>query len=389
MKIEKCRWKNGSKSAVMFMIDDLANKYIKFNKCVQGCDWGAKGFTQGSFFNFLNKNLLEKYPYIKTTFFLVVGKREPIIKNGNDYYSDSIDANESIRNFIKILSEYDNIELAYHGFTHGKCGDNIDDFLEEWETFSSVDEAIECIIKGKTMFKKVTGKDFLGGKYCGYKYNEYSDESIRRSGFLWWCKDWDGDLFEINRNDVSFDIREKDGVWMLPSNIDGSFYTLKNTKKFFTKKYIKSIYMLLTKRLTLEKQLDYLINNQYLISIQEHTSPYRVDNRTQYPNIVSDIENLNYIFNYLKKYDLWYATGSEIVKYTRSFENTTIDSSSDGFKIFCNKVDEGETLTIRIESCKKLKKLVSNDEEIELINKGKNRYIANIKLNNEKQYKVL
>lgn len=389
MKVEKCRWKDGSQSAVMFMIDDLANKYIKFDKSVQGNDWGAKGFEKGSFFNFLSENLFKKYPHIKTTFFLVVGKREPMIRKGNDYYSESIDANEKIRDFIKKLSEDDSVELAYHGFTHGECGDNIDDFSEEWETFNSVDEAIEVIKKGKTMFNKVTEKNFQGGKYCGYKYNEYSDESIRRSGFLWWCKKWDGDLFNSKRKNISFDIKEVNGVLMLPSNIDGSFYTLKNTKKIFTKKYLKSVYMCLTKKLTLEKQLDYLINNQYLVSIQEHTSPYRVDDRTQYPNVVSDIENLNYIFNYLKKYDLWYATGSEIARYTRAFENSKIESVIDGFKISCDESDEDEFLTIRIESSKELKKLVSNDEEIKLINKGKNKYIANIKLINGKQYRIL
>ncbi|WP_164907541.1 hypothetical protein [Clostridium septicum] len=49
MIINKCKWKYDAQSPVMFMIDDLANKYIyleKNNENARGCDWGAKCFQK-------------------------------------------------------------------------------------------------------------------------------------------------------------------------------------------------------------------------------------------------------------------------------------------------------------------------------------------------------
>lgn len=37
-----------------------------------------------------------------------------------------------------------------------------------------------------------------GGKYCGYRSNSFSDESIDKSGFLWWCRYWQPGAVEIH-----------------------------------------------------------------------------------------------------------------------------------------------------------------------------------------------
>ena len=254
MKVLKSKWKNAAESPVIFMIDDLANKYINLNdseKNIVGCDWGAKTFEKNSFYSILKKELLDRFPYLKVTMFLVVGRREPIIEKGYNFYSDSIDANDKIRSFIRMLSNNKRIELAYHGYTHGKChGNDIYAFKEEWEIFKDIDEAIERIQKGKKLYEKVTGNKFLGGKYCGYKYLNFSDKSIAKSDFLWWCRHWDGNLFFDKNDKFSFDLEEFSGVVDIPSTIDGSFYSIKNYKKMFTKKYLKSVYLLLKNRMT-------------------------------------------------------------------------------------------------------------------------------------------
>ncbi|WP_338597528.1 hypothetical protein [Clostridium baratii] len=393
MIIQKSKWKNSCDSAVMFMIDDLANKYIKLdesNIVKLGCDWGAKTYEENSFYYTLNKDIMKKFPYLKITMFLVVGRREPIINNGHKFYSEDIDANEQIRDFIKDISNNPMIELAYHGYTHGKGSDDIYKFKEEWETFNTLEEALDTIEKGKNLYKNVANKEFIGGKYCGYKYNEISDKSIAQSGFLWWCRHWEGELFfNTSNEELSFELEEFDGVIDIPSTIDGSFYTVKNLRKVFTKKYLKSILLFLKDRITIEKQIDYLVKNHLLISIQEHTAPYRVDDRIQYPNIISDKENIIYILNYLKKYNLWYATGTEIASYYKAYKYSNIILEENKIKIECDPEVSGIELTIEILGINKEITLRSGDETIKSIRKDNNTQIANIVLYNDKVYELI
>lgn len=393
MKILKSKWKNAAESPVIFMIDDLANKYINLNNSetnIIGCDWGAKTTKENSFYSILKKEFLDRFSYLKVTMFLVVGRREPIIEKGHNFYSESIDDNDEIRNFIKMLSNDERVELAYHGYTHGKChGNDIYAFKEEWETFESIDEAIKQIEEGKNLYESVTGNKFLGGKYCGYKYCDFSDESIVKSGFLWWCRHWDGNLFFDKNDKFSFELEEFSGVVDIPSSIDGSFYSIKNYKKMFTKKYFKSLLLILKNRMTIESQIKYLIDNNLVVSIQEHTAPYRVDNRIQYPNIISDKENLIYIFNYLKNFNLWYATCSEVANYYKAYKYTKLELNKDKLVIKCPKELNGKELTILLDDIDNKLNLVHNGEKLKKIKCGENRYYVNLKLENEKIYHLI
>lgn len=392
MEIRKCKWKYNSKSPVMFMIDDLANKYIYLNENNEnqpGCDWGAKGFEKNSFWSILDKEILSEFPHLKTTIFFVVGRREPIIKNGNKFYSEAMDAEESFVNFIKDIAGRSNVELAYHGYTHGIAGESIDDFKEEWEIFEDINSAVEAIEKGKKLYEDIINKEFKGGKYCGYKYNNISDESINKSGFLWWCRHWDNELFFRTDNQLSLEVSEFGNVVDIPSTIDGSFYSLKNFSKLFTKKYIKSLYYALVKNMTLEKQIRTLIDKNQVISVQEHTAPYRVDDRIQYPNIVYDKENLVYIFNYLKNFDLWYATGTEIAEYYLLNKYSKVALKDNKVFIICDKDGlEGE-LTVEI-LCEGAEKLVLKNEEeiIEFVKKEGNRFVGELKIRKENIYNM-
>lgn len=389
MKIEKCKWKYDKQAPVMFMIDDLANKYIKLsNNKIYGGDWGAKCFQKDSFWDILNENILKKFPYVKTTMFLVVGKRSPIILKGNEFYSETIDGSSEFSDFINELSSKDNIELAYHGYTHGIATQNIDEFREEWETFHTLDEAIDTIEIGKKLFEKVTNKVFLGGKYCGYKFNEFSDKSIVKSGFQWWCRHWDAELFYSNRENLSFELEEFEGVVDIPSTIDGSFYSLRNISKIFSKKYLKALLMFIGKGITLEKQIKFLADNKYIISIQEHTSPYRVDKKIQYPNIVSDKENLNYIFKYLQKYNLWYATGSEIAQYYKAYSNTNVRIIENKLLVESSESYDQVDLTIKINCTGASEIILYNDNETIKLSKHDDDFIGEVTVSNKNEYTI-
>ncbi|QHI71297.1 hypothetical protein [Aminipila terrae] len=238
--VEKCKWKNDCQSPVVLMIDDLANKWIDIkntSECVKGSDWGYLKKDCDSFFHILNNQLLNKYPYVKCTLFLVVGRREGIIKGGNNYLSYDITEN-GFSEFLKELCNDERFELAYHGLTHGICGDTREEFVEEWNTYSNLEEAIKKIEIGKKIFKDTVGVNFNGGKYCGYCYNDFSDESIVKTNFKWWCRHWDSILlnnYKIKSNVLSLQLDYFNDVIDIPSTIDGSFYSLKSYKKYFQK----------------------------------------------------------------------------------------------------------------------------------------------------------
>ncbi|MCM1990508.1 hypothetical protein [Oceanirhabdus seepicola] len=395
MRIEKCKWKNNADSPVLLMIDDFANTWIDENnneKLALGEDWGHFGREKNSMWDVLEKNIFNIFPEVSTTLFTVVGEREPILKNNNKkIYSKSILEDEKFVRFLNDINKKKNVEIAYHGLTHGVAGETRFDFKEEWETFGSLNQAIETIEKGKEMLYKAIGEYPKGGKYCGYKFNQYSDESISKTGFLWWCRHWDAALEEnITNKNFNYELETFHDVIDIPSTIDGSFYSLKNHKKIFTKKYAKSILEKIKKRKSIEFLLDERVSNKQIISIQEHSSPLRADNRIQYPNIISDLENLQYIFAYLKKYNLWYATGTEIAEYYYIYCKTHIKLKNENTFIINTEEDlEGRELTIKINrntQSQFLSVTIKNQKFI--LNKSNGYYMGDIKIYNDFPYVI-
>jgi hypothetical protein len=97
---------------------------------------------------------------------------------------------------------------------------------------------------------------------------------------------------------------------------------------------------------------------------------------TQYPNIISDIKNLNLIFSILSKKDIWYATSTELANYFIDRENTTIELlEGNSFKLLSNKKLNSE-LTIIIPIKEKMSSLYSED----------GNFIANFLSNNKVSY---
>lgn len=352
MKLKIAKWKYNASSPVVFMVDDIANISIKQTKSetlAVGEDWGQYAQDKNSMWDFLNSNLLKKFPKVKTTFFLVADERAPMALDESYSYTGAMNKDEKFMNFLRFLDKHKNIELAYHGTTHGQAGLAHNDFLQEWETFQNLDEAINEIKRGKELFKEVLGSYPSGGKYCGYEEGNFGSKSITKSSFKWWSYHWDGAIWDKNSRDskYSYDIELKQGVVDIPTTVDGSTLSLKLFTKFFTRKYLKSIYLYLTERKTIEKHIDSLYDNGQVISIQEHSSPYRTDNIIQYPNIVSDINNLKIIFKHLDKKNVWYATCTELADYYIANTNVKLHIDGDTFMFISEKIKEFElTLTL-------------------------------------------
>jgi len=343
MILKVAKWKYNAVSPVIFMIDDIANisiKKYKSKKLTIGEDWGRHARDKNSMWDFLYKNLLKKFPNIKTTFFLVTDKRSPMAIGEEYSYTEKINKDKKFIDFLNYLHQNPKIELAYHGTTHGEAGIEYKDFLQEWEKFETLQEAKQEIERGKKLFETVLGSNPTGGKYCGYKEGEFGDDSISQTGFKWWCYHWDGVVWDKNREDnrYNYDLEFRKGVVDIPSTVDGSTLSLKIIKRVFTRKYLKSLYLYIKEGKTIEKHIESLYQNREVISIQEHSSPYRTDNIIQYPNIVSDIDNLNYIFSFLSKKNVWYATCSELADYyINRLDSKIVYIKDNEFKIISQK----------------------------------------------------
>ena len=374
MNIEIAKWKDDAVSPVIFMVDDIANITIKqsdSNELQIGEDWGHHGRDKNSMWDFLSKNLLDKFPKIKTTFFLVTDKRAPMALGEEYTYNKSIVEDKKFIEFLQYLHQNENVELSYHGTTHGKAAIKHEDFLQEWETFDSLDKGVEEIRRGKELFKEAVGSYPTGGKYCGYEEGNFGPESISKSGFKWWAYHWDGIIWDKNIDDkkYNYDLEFNLGVVDIPTTVDAATLSLRTYKRLFTRKYLKSLYLYLTEQKTIERHIESLYQNRQVISIQEHSSPYRTDGIMQYPNIVSDIDNLNYIFSLLSKKDVWYATCDEVANYFINRSNLKISiEGENAFKLLSERLSEVET-TITINN--NLKKYGLFDENNQLISEFK------------------
>lgn len=341
MAIEICKWKHNADSPVMLMIDDLANVWVDANKSGRleiGDDWGFAGRGEGSSILFLENEVLRLFPKVKVNFYVPVGERAGMILDSNIYmYSKPIDEDIESKKFFKSLHENPRYELSYHGLTHGTASNQETPFKQEWECYSSLDIALQTIEKGKQIFKNTTGEYPSGGKYCGYKSGSFGDDSIDHSGFTWWHRYWNKGLEQGEReaevgNELdlikSYDLTTfgSNQVVDIPSTLPGNLYN--NFSHSPYKQFVKNaLGFIHNKKRT--KDIDFLLGNKLVISIQEHISPARNDGKIQHPNIFTDKDSLVRIFKYLEDKNVWYCTGSELAKYYLCRIGTSF-SSNDG-----------------------------------------------------------
>jgi hypothetical protein len=331
VNIEICKWYGNADSPVLFMIDDLANVWVDTNgngEVDLEEDWGYAKNSEKSSFKYLNDVILKELPRIKVTFFTPVGVRVGMIQESQiKSVSKMINCDEETKEFFRSVHNDPRFEIAYHGTTHGQVGKVNRDFKQEWELFNSLDEAIIAVNYGKEIYKDVFGEYPKGGKYCGYKTNQYSDESIDKTGFSWWCRYW-------NRGIADIETFGDNNVLDIPSTINGALLngvlapnvgTLKGKVKKILKDQLIKIKL---------NQINILLKNKLVVSIQEHLAPSRDDGRRQSPNIFDDRESLRHIFKYLNSKNVWYCTGSELAEYVYVRESIqVIIVDKDSFKI--------------------------------------------------------
>jgi hypothetical protein len=341
MEFKIAKWYNNHKAPVNLMIDDLNDIYLENYPQKYKNDWGYLCNSKDSAFNFLNENLLKKYPDIKITFFVPYAKHNVINPNGAKYKRFAVGEREEFSSFLNYLVDLGH-EIAHHGSNHGKYKDinnpstQNGNFIHEWMLFDSIEEGVEVTLKGNEVFNKI-GIKIEGGKFCGYKFKENSLQIIDRCNYLYWCVD--SRVNEIKRFG-------KNKIIKFPTTFAGNefvrlSYKTGNLKKDFIKLFTRFLQPLYNKKGY--KLLDNLYENEDIISIQEHISPSTSSGLVQSANIVSDIKSLQKIFKHLSTKDIWYATCAEISRYIDIRDNIKVNFNQDilNIKLTNSKVKEG------------------------------------------------
>lgn len=378
MSAKICKWHNDAIAPVIFMIDDFCNVWVDTNGngvIDPGEDWGYAGRGPGSSLLFLEEKLLKDFPDVKVTFFVPVGIRAGVIKDPSiPFVSNMINCDPGTKAFFRSVGDNPRYEVAYHGTTHGKPGWKTEDFIQEWETFDSLEQAKETIHAGKEIFKEVFGVYPPGGKYCGYVSNSFSDDSIVQSGFSWWCRYGNVYLSEYGNCAIggkdfnpltNFDIKYfgSTSVVDIPTTLEGSLFNrILHPGAYNLRGVAKRVLKPLLMKMKLKK-LDFLLENNLLVCIQEHIAPSRVDGRRQMPNIYDDLDSLRIIMQYLKQQRVWYCTCSELAQYAAARDATTVEFlSGNSFTVYTGSPRaEGAMLTLKVGDAVKESKIRQPD----------------------------
>ena len=327
--VEKARWKGNVDSPVSLTIDDLTNAWFDKNQngvVDIGEDWGAKFYETNSAMDFLTKNLLIPFPDIKVTFFTVTGAINPHTTSTKYTFSAPINDSPSAIDFFRSIHFNQRFEIAFHGYDHGTPGDGTKPFAQEWEHIDSVEQSLDIIKRGCHLYEKVFGEKPKGGKTGAYKMSTLIEESIDEYGFLWWCRHWTNKRLTRKANFMLYEPKffGKNMVLDIPSTIHGGIWY--------------------------KRQINNLIKDRQIITVQEHISPSRVDGGIIKPNIVDDMHELRRLFQLLKKKNVWHATVGEIAEYEHAHYFTNIyDAKKNSFMVRYHGLIEHPVITVIID----------------------------------------
>jgi len=386
MSLEISKWYNHYQAPAVLMIDDLSDAYIdKYPQSYKN-DWGYWCDAKGSAYDFLKKNLLNKFSDIKITFFVPYLRHNVINDHTKeDYKKFDVGEREVFTKFLQQLQRYGH-EIAHHGSNHGEYINKenlstVNNFKHEWELFNTVDEGVKTTVKGMEIFKKYLNNPITGGKFCGYKKRENALEIIDQSQLHYWCDD-----VNFNHKNYDYTVFGEHKVISFPTNFAGNAfvrlsYITGNAKKDRQKKitqYLQPIYNLLQ-----YKKLKELYNQGYIISIQEHISPSTSSGRVQSTNIITDINSLNRIYEFLSSKSIWYATCQEIAHYIYTRDNCSVTFYANHLIIYFNNYKKLSNTILSIYSDREFT-LSSSEKNTMVAQKNNHQFVVNINVRHGK-----
>lgn len=311
--VAKAQWRDNADSPVCLMIDDFANAWHDTNKNEVmdiGEDWGAGLDKATSAFDFLNRNILIPFPEACVTLFTVMGPINSFDRASPFTFAQRIDATPQSTAFFTKIHRHKHYEIAFHGYDHGTAGNENTPHVQEWANISSVDQSFEKIRRGTQIYEQVFGEKPRGGKTGAYYMNRYIEESLSDYGFFWWCRDW------------------------TPKNLTKRGSSLLCAPKMFGAHGVIDLPSTINGRVWYRRQVENLLQDRQIISIQEHISPSGAGTRHIRPNIIEDYRSLQKIYKFLRTKNVWHATMGEIAEYIDAYYYTQIhDATKDSFKL--------------------------------------------------------
>lgn len=83
-----------------------------------------------------------------------------------------------------------------------------------------------------------------------------------------------------------------------------------------------------------KKEIDTLLRNRQVISIEEHIAKIKPGSPDQMPNIFDDMRELKRLFGYLREKNVWYASCGDIASYFVGYRSSDVyDVKKDSFKM--------------------------------------------------------
>lgn len=337
--LEKCKYFNDHRAAAVLMIDDLSLTATTIDgRLNPSCDWGFGLGAKGSLYDYLSQTLLGRYPEIQGTFFY------PLLAHAAQNRSAGYKLlfREPDKDFQTFLSESSmHFELAFHGTNHGKFLDSENPSFSNWvHEFELLDlKDVGHLRAELRKSEALLGVKLLGGKYPGYRSGKFGPEILNALGFKWWASSFE----MLNKRHIENSHGYLPGpanITNLPTNLSGNCFNrtldLGGRKPSIFNRARESL-----RQMKIEAHLQYLYENGFIISIQEHFQNMRTDGLRQMPNIFDDLESLERIYSMLRSGDIWHANCSLIAQYLSSRDRATLRSEVSGkYTLNSNGVDD-------------------------------------------------
>lgn len=325
--MEKCKYYNNAQTACSLMIDDIVPVFVSYDgKLRPWNDWGFGANNDNSLYKYFYDHFLSRNPEVMGTIFIPLESHN-YLPNDSGMKVKKRNWNENDIPFFNKLKE--NFDFAFHGIKHTSQYNNsiLSPTIFEFSELKLKDSAV---VRQKIFeFEKLFGVKFSGGKFPGYfRKNNESFVLIYQLGLKWWAYTSAVNKKQLN-NKHSY-IKLNDSYLLdIPSNITGDIYLkyFYTTNSMLRKSYNR--FKRFKRYFYNDNYLDYLYNNNLVITIQEHYLNQSFNGKRQKPNLFDDIHSISKIYSFLRGADLWHATCSEIANYLDSYDHTEIITIED------------------------------------------------------------
>lgn len=306
MEITICKWKRDVASPVLFFIDELSNTWIDRNAngiADPGEDFGYMGEGRNSSMSFLKDEILAGFPEVKVTLFVSVAGDPNIthddcqVRYSNDVCEDGVAAA-----FFRRLAGKERFEAAYNGKSCFREGGDRKRRVKGWEKHVGLKETEFRLNRDAAAFRDILGRYPEGVSGFGDANAEKFTNLLAERGFKWRGEDLSP------KRGKSFDVScTAEGLYNIP-------VTLKTGSRH-----------------GMLRRLRYLLENKFVISIQEGIAPAGEKGRKGSPDIFADRDSIRRLFECLKDKPVWYCTAGELTQYCRIRDNIRISYNGSRF----------------------------------------------------------